>query len=138
MFMKVTMFGTGMVLVLLASASLAQGPDVEVLPLNVPADLDLSGNVLYAVNFGNNGNPTLSGFVFSQDQGCPQLSFTSDAEGETSRWQGIPPNTGYPDLDMLLHGVIWVYSDVDATTSISAGGLSAGITPVRLHLLLGR
>jgi len=95
--------------------------------LNTPADLDLSGEIVYAINFGNNGNPRFGSFVFSQDQDYPQLTFTTSAEGETSTWQGIPPNTGYSDLDMLLHGVTWLYADPSSTTSINAGGLVAGM-----------
>ena len=116
-----------MTLVLAALGSLAAAQTVEVLPLNTAEDLDLSGNIIYAVNFGNNGYPKFGDFVFSQDQDYPQLTFTFSEEGQTSTWQGLPPNTGNPDLDMLLHGVIWLYAEPSSTTSIRAGGLAVGM-----------
>jgi len=120
---------TSMALIFLLSSiwSLAEGGGVEILPLNSPADLDLSGNIVYAINFGNNGNPQFGEVVFSQDQDCPDVTFTTTAEGESSSWQGLPPNTGDSNLDMLLHGVTWQNSGGSVTTSITAGELILGM-----------
>ncbi|MCH8120489.1 MAG: hypothetical protein IIC00_12265 [Planctomycetes bacterium] len=116
-----------LIFVLSLFGSVVEGSSVEISPLNSPEDLDLSGNIIYAINFGNNGNPQFDGFVFSQDQDNPDLTFTTTAEGETSQWEGLAPNTGDSNLDMLLHGVTWQNSGGSVTTSISAGGLVVGM-----------
>ena len=115
--------------ILLAIGSLVNVSAVEISVLNSSADLDLSGNIIYAVNFGNNGNPQFDTFVFSQDQDYPNLTFTTTAEGQTSTWEGVPPNTGDLNLDMLLHGVTWKNNSGSQgrTTSIVLDGLSVGM-----------
>ena len=114
-----------LIFVLSLFGSVVEGDSVETLPLNSPADLDLSGNIVCAINFGNNGNPQFGDFVFSQDQDYPDLTFTTTAEGQTSTWEGLPPNTGYSNLDMLLHGVTWKNNSAaqGRTTFIDLGGL---------------
>ncbi len=61
-----------LILVLSSIGSVVEGSSVEISPLNSPADLDLSGNIVYAINFGNNGNPTVGGVYF---YGC-RFGFT--------------------------------------------------------------
>ncbi len=56
--------GVGMILSLIGAP--IEGA-VIIQQLNAPIDLDLSGNIVYAINFGNNGSPTVGGVVFSQD-----------------------------------------------------------------------
>lgn len=116
------------IFVLSPIGSLVDAGVVETSAVNSPADLDLSGNIVYAVNFGNNGNPRFGDFVFSQDQDHPNISLDISAEGVISNWGGVYPNTGYPDLDMLLGGIIWKNSSsTGRTTSITiAGGLTVG------------
>ena len=118
-----------LIIVLLSIGSLVEGGVVEIKAVNSPADLDLSGDIVYAINFGNNGNPQFGDFVFSQDQDCPDLTFTKTDEGQTSTWAGLPPNTGDSNLDMLLHGVIWKNNSAaqGRTTFIDLGGLVVGI-----------
>jgi hypothetical protein len=127
---KVISLSVGLILVLAATGSLAQSPDVEVSALNTAADLDLSGEIVYAINFGNNGNPRLGGVVFSQDQDYPNLSRDISAEGVISTWGGIYPNTGDANLDMLLGGIIWKNSGSSGrTTSVTiADGLTVGLS----------
>ena len=116
------------IVVFSSMGSLVDANAVEISAVNSPADLDLSGNIVYAVNFGNNGNPRFGDFVFSQDQDHPNISLDISAEGVISNWGGTYPNTGYPDLDMLLGGIIWKNSSsTGRTTSITiAGGLTVG------------
>jgi len=103
------------------------GP-VDISPVNSPDDLDLSGEVIYAINFGNNGNPTFGDFVFSQDQDYPEVICSRTAEGVATIWGAPYPNTGYPELDKLLVGLVWTNnSGTGLTTSISAGGLVVGV-----------
>jgi len=103
------------------------GP-VDISPVNSPADLDLSGQVIYAINFGDNGNPTFGDFVFSQDQDYPEVICSRTAEGVATIWGAPYPNTGYPELDKLLVGLVWTNnSGTGLTTSISAGGLVVGV-----------
>ena len=71
---KMVGLSIGLILVLLAPGSLAQTLDVEVSSLMTPADLDLSGEIVYAINFGDNGSPTVGGIVFSQDQEYPAVT----------------------------------------------------------------
>lgn len=54
------------ILAMVLSVGLAEGDSVKISPLNTPADLDFSGNIVYAINFGDNGNPRFGEFVFSQ------------------------------------------------------------------------
>jgi hypothetical protein len=88
--------------------------------VNTAADLDLSAEVVYAINFGDNGNPQIGGVVFSQDQDHPNVSVDTSAEGAINTWGGVYPNTGDPDLDMLLGGIIWKNSTkTGRTTSVT-------------------
>ncbi len=106
-----TMVGLGacLILMLAVPGSLAQDPDVEVSPVNTAADLDLSGEVIYAINFGNSGNPTFGDLVFSQDQDFPgQVTLACTAEDPVvPSWYGVNPNTGDPNLDLLLGSGAW-------------------------------
>jgi len=116
-----------LIIVLLSAGSLVQAGLIEIKALNNPADLDLSGNIVYAVNFGNNGNPNIGGIVFSQDQDYPSVTCSRTGEGEVTTWAGTYPNTGDPDLDSLLGGLVWTNNGPgQCTTSVSAGGLLAG------------
>ena len=124
-----------LIFVLSLFGSVVEGGSVEISPLNSPADLDLSGDIVYAINFGNNGNPEFGGFVFFQDQDNPDVTFTTTAEGVSTQWEGVSPNTGDSNLDMLLVGVVWTNNGPDrCTTSIAAGGLNVG-TQYQLQLI---
>ncbi len=118
-----------LIIVLLSIGNLVEGGVVEIKAVNSPADLDLTGDIIYAINFGNNGNPQFGDFVFSQDQDCPDLTFTKTDEGQSSTWEGLPPNTGDSNLDMLLHGVIWKNNSAaqGRTTFIVLDGLVVGM-----------
>ncbi len=130
MYKKMLILDIVLILGFVAPRGLAQGFDVEILPVNTAADLDLSGAILYAVNFGNNGNPQLGDFVFSQDQDYPHLSLSITEEGVASAWEGIYPDTGDPQLDKLLGGVVWRYRG----PSVVIGGLLPGI-PYQLQII---
>ncbi len=116
--------GMGLILVLTVSGGLAQDFDVEVLPVNTAADLDLSGEIIYAINFGNNGSPTIGGVVFSQDAVCPGITLSAVDLWEWTGW-GTPPGTGDAGLDLLLNSfaATSIPSDV---LRINAEGLVAG------------
>lgn len=133
---KMVGLAVGLIVVLVAPASLAQDFDVEVLPVNTVADLDLSGEVIYAINFGNNGNPAFGDFVFSQDQDYPDVSCVKTVELEISSWPGgVSPNTGDPDLDKLLGGMIGRNDGPgQCTTYVALGGLTVG-TSYQLQLI---
>jgi hypothetical protein len=126
---KARLASSGVLVLALASlAGLARGGEVVTSPLNTAGDLDLSGRVVYAINFGNNGNPQFGDFVFSQDQDYPHVTLSVTAEGVGSKWEGVNANTGDPQLDMLLGGLVWTNNGPgDCTTAIAAGGLTVGI-----------
>jgi len=119
---------TSMALIFVLSSiwSFAEG-GVEILPLNSPADLDLSGDIVYAINFGNNGNPTIDGVYFNQDQDLPLVTVDKTSEDLATLQGGAYPNTGDTDLDMLLGGLVWKNSGGSTTISVTAGGLSVGM-----------
>lgn len=78
-----------LIFVLSLFGSVVEGGSVEISPLNSPADLDLSGNIIYAINFGNNGNPNVGGIVFSEDQDYPDITLDVLGEGSaTGNWVG--------------------------------------------------
>lgn len=112
-----------LILVLSLTGNLVEGDVVEVSQLNNPSDLDLSGEIVYAVNFGNNGNPNVGGFSFSQDEDYPNL--IHDASEGPSTWWGPYPGTDDDGLNQLLNGLVYKYPA--ATISIDAGGLSIGM-----------
>lgn len=99
--------------------------------VNTPDDLDLSGDVIYAVNFGGNGNPNVGGFVFSQSHDYPALTLDITGQGPAT-WWGAYPGTGDSGLNQLLNGLAYKYP-VD-TIGINAGGLSVGM-PYLLQLV---
>lgn len=124
-----------LILVLSSIGSVVEGSSVEISPLNSPADLDLSGNIVYAINFGNNGNPTVGGVYFYQDQDLPNVvTVSKTGESLASSQGGAYPNTGYPDLDVLLVGVMWQNTGGNVTTLVSVGGLVVGM-PYQLQLM---
>lgn len=134
---KLVGFGMGLILVLAVPGSLAQNLSVEVSSVNSVADLDLSGEVVYAINFGNSGNPTFGGFVFSQDQDYPGLVMLSCTAEEPAvpSWYGVYPYTGDSNLDLLLGSGAWTNNGPGAcTTSMELGGLHPG-APYKLQLL---
>jgi hypothetical protein len=97
---------------------------VEISPVNTAADLDLTGEIVYAINFGNNGNPTVGGVVFSQDQECPGISLHAEGEGPAN-WWGPYPATGDPGLDLLLNGLAFK-SETPYEISVDVKGLLPG------------
>ena len=94
--------------------------------LNSPADLDLSGEIIYAINFGNNGSPYIDGVYFTQDQDQPEVITDAQLEATMDNF-GPGPNTGYPQLDILLNGAAYTLGftgTVEMRTSVS--GLEVG------------
>ena len=124
------------IIVFALMGSLVDANVVEISAVNSPADLDLSGNIAYAINFGNNGNPNIGGIVFSQDQDHPNIHLDITYEGVITNWHGHYPNTGYSELDKLLGGIIWNDNrQVDQTTSVTiTNSLIAG-TSYQLQLI---
>jgi len=131
---KMVGLSIGLILVLLAPGSLAQTLDVEVSSLMTPADLDLSGEIVYAINFGDNGSPTVGGIVFSQDQEYPAVTVhASGLEKGVANWWGPSPGTGDAGLNQLLNSFIYTYTPPYEIT-IDAGGLVPG-TPYLLQMI---
>jgi hypothetical protein len=116
-----------LIVTLLSAWSLVQADTVEIKAVNSPADLDLSGNIVYAVNFGNNGNPNIGGIVFSQDQDCPDVTVAKTSEDLATLQGGAYPDTGDSELDKLLVGLAWQNSGGNFTTSITVRGLEVGM-----------
>ena len=130
MYKKRIKISMAVIFILSLMGSLVDVSAVEISALNTPADLDLSGDIVYAINFGNNGNPQFGDVVFSQDQDHPNMSLDISAEGVINTWGGVYPNTGYPDLDILLGGIIWKNETKEGrTTSITiTDGLTVGMS----------
>ncbi|NQV35905.1 MAG: hypothetical protein HQ515_24655 [Phycisphaeraceae bacterium] len=120
-----------LIMVLVLMGSLVQGSETEILPVNSPADLDLSGDIMYAVNFGDNGNPTVGGTVFSQDEECPGITLEAvDLFEGPATWWGPYPGTEDAGLNLLLNGM--------AATSIPSDEFKIdvqGLVSGRLYLL---
>ncbi len=114
--------GVGMILSLIGAP--IEG-DVIIQQLNAPTDLDLSGNIVYAINFGNNGSPTVGGVVFSQDQDYPAITLNITGEG-LATWWGPPPGTGDAGLNQLMNGLAYRYGTPPAEISVNAGGIIIG------------
>ena len=123
-----------LIFVLSLFGSIAEGNDAEILPVNTPADLDLSGEIVYAINFGNNGSPTIGGVVFSQDQDYPEVTVDQTGEALATSQGGAYPDTGDPDLNRLLVGVAYQNSGGNVTTSVNVSGLVVG-TEYQLQLI---
>lgn len=122
--------------VFLLSCITSEG-SVIVQQLNRPADLDLSGNIVYAINFGNNGNPNIGGVVFSQDEDYPAITHSTFYE-ETATANvplgASPPGTGDAGLNQLLDGLAYTYATPPHEISVNAGGLIIG-TPYLLQII---
>lgn len=119
--------------VLLLSCITTEG-SVIVQQLNSPADLDLSGNIIYAINFGNNGNPNVGGIVFSQDEDYSAITLDVLGEALASGF-GSLAGTGYAGLDRLLNGLAYRFADTTPIEmSVNAGGLISG-TPYLLQII---
>lgn len=113
---------------------LATEGSVIVQQLNGPADLDLSGNIIYAINFGNNGSPNVGGVAFSQDEDYSAITLDVLGEGPSS-WFGTLAGTGYAGLDLILNGMAYRFSDITPIEiSLNAGGLTIG-KPYLLQLI---
>ena len=116
-----------LIVVVLLIGSFVQADTVEIKAVNSPADLDLTGNIVYAINFGNNGNPNIGGIVFSQYQ--EYTAITLDAEGEgPATWWGPYPGTADSSLNLLLNGLAYrsTGDQFPLQISISAGGMIVG------------
>jgi hypothetical protein len=117
-----------LIIVLVLMGSLVQGSDTEILPVNSPADLDLSGNIIHAINFGNNGNPMIDGVYFHQDQDLSNVTVSKSSENLATMQGGAYPSTGFSDLNVLLVGVMWKNSGGNVTTSVTIHGLEVGMS----------
>lgn len=96
--------------------------------LNSPADLDLSGNIIYAVNFGT-GEVQFAGTTFMSPASYPDLSYIRSDEGSVLQWGAIYPNTGNSNLDKLLGGIAIktsTSSSPDGSIYVNASGLTVG------------
>jgi len=128
---KMTVLSVAVVITLAMCASVAHGANVEISAVNTAADLDLLGEIIYAINFGNSGNPQFGDFVFSQDEDYPgYVSRTcSGEEPVVPSSYGVNPNTGDSNLDRLLGSVAWTNNGPGAcTTYVTLGGLHVGAT----------
>ncbi|HSW01069.1 MAG TPA: hypothetical protein VLI39_12910 [Sedimentisphaerales bacterium] len=128
---KLTVLSVAVMITLGMCASLAHGGDVEISAVNSAADLDLSGEIIYPINFGNSGNPQFGDLIFSQDEDYPgYVSRTcSGEEPVVPSSYGVNPNTGDSNLDRLLGSVAWTNNGPGAcTTYVSLGGLHVGAT----------
>jgi len=123
---RTTKSNVALILLGLFLGNFTQAQTVEISPVNKATDLDLSGSIIHAINFGNNATPTLSGVTFSQDQSCSEVSTVVTAEGVITNWGVTYPNTGDAELDALLAGLVWRNNTVSRTTFISIGGLQVG------------
>lgn len=129
--------GVGLILVLAAATSMAQNPDVDISPVNSAADLDLSGKIVYAFNFGNSGNVNVGGLMFYRDDEHP-TEVTVECSGRQpnvpSGW-GVSPATGDSQLNLLLGSMVWTGNGPgNCTTYVSLGGLHRSAT-YKLQLL---
>ena len=122
--MKLTWLSVMSLALILSRIGVPGEPSVVISPVNSASDLDLSGNIVYAVNFGNNGNPNVGGYLFSQDEDYPALTLDITGEALATSW-GPAAETGDDDLNELLNGLAFVYPA--GTTSINAGGLVIGM-----------
>lgn len=115
-------------MVAIVALSLLGGPvnadTAEISAVNKPADLDLSGNILYAINFGDNGNPVVGGILFSQEEECPTIRLQAEGEGPAT-WWGPYPGTEDAGLNQLLNGLTYRYTP-PCEISIDIEGLFAG------------
>ena len=115
-----------MIAVLLSTWSLVQADTAEIKALNSPADLDLSGNIIYAVNFGNNGNPNVGGVVFSEVEECPDITLDAMGEGPAT-WWGPSPGTEDAGLNQLMNGMAYRWGDdLPNQISIDIDGIITG------------
>ncbi len=122
--------------IFLLSCIAAEG-SVIIQQLNSPADLDLSGNIIYAINFGNNGNPNVGGVVFSQDEDYSAIThsvFMEEAVTANIPYGSTPPQTGDVGLTQLLDGMAYTYSTPPHEISIDVEGLFTG-TPYLLQFI---
>jgi len=121
----------GLVIVLLSCMN-SQG-DVIVQQLNSAADLDLSGDIIYAINFGDNGRPNVGGVMFSEDEDYPAITLDVLGEGP-STWFGSAAATGDIGLDQLLNGLAYRNGATPLEISFNVGGLNPGM-PYLLQLM---
>ena len=126
MWNKRTQTSMAFIIVILSAWSFVQADTIEIKAVNSPADLDLSGNIVYAINFGNNGNPNVGGIVFYEYEEFS--SITLDAMGEgPSTWWGPYPETGDDGLNQLLDGLAYRYGDdLPLQISIDVDGVITG------------
>jgi len=120
--------GVALTIVLAALGSQAKGQSAEVLALNKVEDMDLSGNIIYAVNFGANGSPTVGGVVFSPHNQCAGLAIEASAglEGAAvATWWDSTPGTGDAGLNQLLNSMAVTWTQ-PCEIRIDAQGLVLG------------
>ena len=121
----------GLVIIVLSCVnSLA---DATVQQLNSATDLDLSSNIVYAINLGNNGNPNVGGITFAEDQDYSEITLDVLGEGP-STWFGSAASTGDVGVDQLLNGMAYRNGSAPLEISFNIGQLSIG-TLYRLQLM---
>ncbi len=122
--MRLTHWTTVGLAIVLLSCIDSQGA-VESHQLNSAADLDLSGDIIYAINFGNNGQPWVGGIRFQREENYPAVTLNAPREQVMSNF-GPGPNTGDAGLDTLLNGSGYRLGSGTVEMSVSAGGLEVG------------
>ncbi len=101
------------------------GQSATIMPLNAVDDLDLSGPIVYAVNFGDNGSPVVGGVRFSQDQELTAVTLGAEGEGPGTVW-GPAPGTADAALNQLLVGMAYRLDSSPNVIGITLSGLTAG------------
>ena len=92
-------------------------------PVNGPGSLDLTGNILYAVDFQQNlGNQTVNGVTFINDN-TPPAGFSSIGPQNVTEWQ-TKPEFGATASDDALEEI---YSDIRWTNAAADPPLQANM-----------
>jgi hypothetical protein len=115
--------GVALAIVLMLLGTRAEGQSVTLSPLNSAEDLDLSGTIICAVNFGDNGSPVVGGVCFSQDEALPGVTHDAEGEGPATVW-GPYPATGDDALNELLCGMAYRLDESPNIIRISVNGLT--------------
>jgi F5/8 type C domain len=117
--------GVALAIVLMLLGSRAEGQSVTLSSLNSAEDLNFSGTVIYAVNFGDNGSPVVGGIRFSQDEALSGVTHDAQGEGPATTW-GPYPGTADDALNELLNGMAYRLDGPPNIIRINMSGLMVG------------
>ena len=120
-----TGLGAVLALVLVLLGGRAEGGGATVALLNGAGDLDTSGTVVYAVNFGNDGGAVFGGIAFSQDEAVAEVTLLAEGEGPAIVW-GNYPATADNALNKLLNGMAYSLEQSPNVIGINMSGLTVG------------